>query len=321
MSRRTQLALLLVGVAAFVLLVHQAGPAVLLQQVRGAGWVLLPVILVFGLVYLCNSESWRLTMHERPPLISTPRAYAITVWAFALNYVTPMVSVGGEPFKIASASRWLGRRGATASVLGERLLHMQGHLLFFFTGVVLAFVELPRTVIGMVPLSIVAIALLAVGSIALMPHRRGGAVRLLDWLRRLPLPHRWIEWMGRKREAAEEVDSQLTAFYHDSPRRYVGAVALEYLGRCISVVELMLIAGAIGVPVSYGVAFLIASFASFAVNLLFFLPFGLGAREVGLYAIFALLGLPPELGVVASVLGRIRELTWIAIGLLLGMFA
>src|SRR5690606_15281519 len=59
-------------------------------------------------------------------------------------------------------------------------------------------------------------------------------------------------------------------------------------------------------------------FASFAVNIAFFLPFGLGAREGGLYAIFGLLGMPPELGVAASMLGRIRELTWIGLGLALG---
>ena len=318
MSRRAQLALLAVGVAAFGLLVWQAGPATLLEQIRQSGWVVLPAVLVYGVVYLFNSEAWRLTMHVRPPLLPATRAYAITAWTFALNYLTPMVSVGGEPFKIAAASPWLGKRGATASVLGERLLHMQGHLLFFFTGVVLAFIHLPRTAIGMVPLILVALVLVAVGYMSLVPHRRGGALALLHLLERLPIPRRWKSWLAGKHDAAREVDMQLTTFYSDSPRRYAGALALEYTGRCLSVLELLLIANAIGVPVTYGVAFLIASFASFAVNIAFFLPFGLGAREGGLYAIFGLLGMPPELGVAASMLGRIRELTWIGLGLLLG---
>lgn len=318
MTRRAQLTLLAVGVAAFGLLVWQAGPATLLAQIRQSGWVVVPTILVYGMVYLFNSEAWRLTMHERPPLIPSARSYAITVWAFALNYLTPMVSVGGEPFKIAAASPWLGTRGATASVLGERLLHMQGHLLFFLTGIVLAIVYLPRTTIGMLPLILVALVLAVVGYMSLVPHRRGGALALLHLLERLPIPRRWKRWLAGRHDAAREVDTQLTAFYNDSPRRYVGALALEYAGRCLSVLELLLIANAIGVPVTYGVAFLIASFASFAVNIAFFLPFGLGAREGGLYAIFGLLGMPPELGVAASMLGRIRELAWIGLGLALG---
>src|SRR5690606_20322244 len=67
MSRRSQLILLAIGVGAFVLLVYQAGPAMLLHQIRDSGVVLVPVILVYALVYVFNSEAWRLVMHERPP--------------------------------------------------------------------------------------------------------------------------------------------------------------------------------------------------------------------------------------------------------------
>lgn len=321
MRRRTQFGFLLLGIAAFVLLVDQAGPAQLLAQVRQSWPVLLPIVLIYGVVYLASSEAWRLTMHDRPPRISSPRAYAITAWAFALNYVTPMVSVGGEPFKIAAASPWLGRRGATASVLGERLLHMQGHLLFFLTGVGLAFVYLPRTAIGMVPLSLAAAGLLLLSAIALVPHRHGGAVRVLEVLKRLPLVRRKAAWLEGKRAAAAEVDAQLIAFYRESRARYVGAILLEYAGRCLSVVEIVLIARAVGVELSYGTAYLVTSFTSFAVNALFFLPFGLGSREGGLYVIFALLGLPPGLGVATSMLGRLREITWVALGLAFGTVA
>src|SRR5690606_23806135 len=83
--RRTQFGFLLLGIAAFVLLVDQAGPAQLLAQVRQSWPVLLPIVLIYGVVYLASSEAWRLTMHDRPPRISSPRAYAITAWAFALN--------------------------------------------------------------------------------------------------------------------------------------------------------------------------------------------------------------------------------------------
>lgn len=321
MSRRSQLILFAVGIGAFVLLVYQAGPGMLLQQIRDSGMVLIPVILIYGLVYLLNSEAWRLVMHDRPPRISSPRSYAITAWAFALNYVTPMVSVGGEPFKIVAASRWLGRRGAAASVLGERLLHMQGHLLFFLTGIVLAFIYLPRTAIGMVPLAFVATLLLAAGSVSLIPYRRGGALRLLDLLGKTPLPRRWREWLALRRDGAAEIDAQLTTFYRDQPARYAVALLMEYAARCISVVEMLLVGWAIGVPIDYWTAYLIVGFASFAVNAMFVLPFGLGAREGGLYVIFALLGLPPQLGVVASIFGRIRELAWIALGFLLGFLA
>lgn len=144
---------------------------------------------------------------------------------------------------------------------------------------------------------------------------------MLGLLERIPLPHRWHQWLLLRREGAAEIDAQLTTFYRDQPVRYLAALLLEYAARCISVVEMLLVGWAIGVPIDYWTAYLIVCFASFAVNAMFILPLGLGAREGGLYVIFALLGLPPQLGVVASIFGRIRELVWIALGFIVGFLA
>jgi uncharacterized membrane protein YbhN (UPF0104 family) len=81
--------------------------------------------------------------------------------------------------------------------------------------------------------------------------------------------------------------------------------------------EFYFIARGVGTPVSFPVAFLISSFSSLIVNLFFFMPFNVGTKEGGLYFIFHMLGLPARLGVAAAVISRLRELSWIIIGLLL----
>lgn len=321
MSRRLHFVFLAVGVIAFALLIWRVGPLQLLEDIRRAGWVLLPVVLVYAAVYLGSSEAWRLTMPIRPPPVSHPRAFALTAWGYALNYVTPMVSVGGEPFKILAASQWLGKRAATASVLSLRLLHVQAHLLFFLAGVVVAALLLPRGAVGWLALIITGLVLVALGLLLMRVHRRGGVEWLIRVVQRLPLVRRRAAWLESKRPGAAEVDGHIRAFYLESPRRYAGALALEFASRCMSVVELMLIAHAIGLSIGYWTAFLITSFASLFVNMFFFVPFALGAREGGLYMIFGLLGLPPSLGVVASLIGRLREMSWTALGLLLGFVA
>src|SRR5438132_14365106 len=72
------------------------------------------------------------------------RAYAITVASFSLNFMTPMVNVGGEPFKIAAVAPWLGLRRAAGSVVIYQILHTLGMLLSFLTAVVLGALLLPR---------------------------------------------------------------------------------------------------------------------------------------------------------------------------------
>jgi uncharacterized membrane protein YbhN (UPF0104 family) len=81
--------------------------------------------------------------------------------------------------------------------------------------------------------------------------------------------------------------------------------------------EFFIIARGVGHPVTFGTAFLIGGFSSLVVNLFFFMPFNVGSKEGGLYVIFSALGLPSRLGVAAAVVSRLREITWIAIGLLL----
>jgi uncharacterized protein (TIRG00374 family) len=273
---------------------------------------------VYGVVYVLNTIAWRLTMIEHS-VLSMSRAYAINVAAFAINYLTPFASIGGEPYKIVAASQWMGSRNAAASVLNFRLVHMQAHALIFLTGVVLAFMWLPRTAIGFPVLALMALVLIGLNALLFAIHREGVLERLFDLMARIPVVRILAQKLEPRRAALVEVDRQLIAFHRDHTARYYASLAAEYAARVFSMLEFFIIAAAMGTPVSFGTAFLIGGFSSLVVNLFFFMPFNVGSKEAGLYTIFAALGLPPRLGVAAAVLSRLRELTWIAIGLLLSL--
>lgn len=315
-SRKAQLLFFAAGAIALTILILRADPEQLMRDVRNAGWAVPAIVGVYGVVYLLNTIAWRLTMIETPRL-SFPRAYAINVAAFAINYMTPFASIGGEPFKIVAASQWMGARNATASVLNFRLVHMQAHLLVFLTGVALAFVLLPSGAIATPVLVVMAVVLLILAAVLFAVHREGVVERLFDLVERLPIINRLAKRLEPRRAALIEVDRQLIAFHKANPVRYYGSLIFEYGARVFSMLEFFIIARAVGHPVSFGTAFLIGGFSSLVVNLFFFMPFNVGSKEGGLYAIFAALGLPARLGVAAAVLSRLRELAWIAIGLLL----
>lgn len=316
MSRRAQLILFAIGAIALTVLVARANPAQLVADVRGAGWAVPAIVVVYGVVYALNTVAWRLTMIETPRL-SFSRAYVINVAAFAINYMTPFASIGGEPFKIIAASQWMGGRNGAASVLNFRLVHMQAHLLVFLTGVALAFILLPAGTIATVLLVLITAVLLLLSALLFAIHREGVIERLFDLARRLPFLSRLASRLEPRRAALIEVDRQLRAFHHASPLRYYVSLAAEYGARVLSMFEFFIIARAVGHPVSFGSAFIIGGFSSLVVNLFFFMPFNVGSKEGGLYMIFAALGLPARLGLAAAVISRLRELSWIALGLLL----
>ena len=245
-SRRTQMIFFSIGALALALLIARSDPAQLLADVRQAGWAVPAVVAVYGIVYVLNTIAWRLAMIEDPKL-SFPRAYAINVAAFAINYLTPFASIGGEPYKIVAASQWMGTANATASALNFRLVHMQAHALIFLTGVGLAFIWLPRSAIGLPVLIVMAIILLGLNALLFALHREGMVERLFDVLARIPLLRRLAVKLEPKRAALIEVDRQLIAFHGSHPYRYYGSLAAEYAARVFSMLEFYIIARAMGI--------------------------------------------------------------------------
>jgi uncharacterized membrane protein YbhN (UPF0104 family) len=317
MRRRTRLVLSFAGTLILVFLIERIGPDAILDYARRTGWYALPIVLVFLPVYLCNAFAWHLVMAgspSRPPFL---RTFAVTVAGFAINYLTPVVSLGGEPFKVAAVTPWTGPSRAASSVIVFGMLHALSHLFIWLTAVVVAFVILPVDTI--VTIALLGIGLVLLGLIAFVfgRHRHGILEDLLDILLRIPLLRRLAGPWEPKRPMLVRIDSQIGEFWLHDRSRFFAALASEYAGRAISVIEFWLILLSLGHAVGYFEAFLIGSFASLVLNLMFFIPFSLGAREGGVLAIVAALGMPAGAGVYASLVTRLRELAWIAIGLAL----
>src|SRR2546428_43112 len=104
-SRKLQLLLFLCGFGVFGYLVARIGPGTLVADAVRTGWMFVPILLLYGVVYVANGWAWWLIMADEPSRPPFWRACGITVASFSLNFLTPMVNVGGEPFKIAAVDR------------------------------------------------------------------------------------------------------------------------------------------------------------------------------------------------------------------------
>jgi len=318
MSRTVRLALFLVGAAVFGCLVARIGIGRLAADAAATGFMFVPIVLLYAVVYACSAFAWRLTMGDssRP---SYWRTYTISVAGGALNFLTPLINAGGEPYRIAALTPSLGGRRAAGSVILHRMLHSFAYVLVWFTAIVLAFALLPRDAptIVLVVLGCAGVVLLGIIALFMSAHRSGLLERLLDWLNRLPLARRLGAILEPKRSMLAELDQQITEFYHRSPARFVRAILLEYLGRCVFMLEIVLIVASLGYRISYPLAFTIGGLEAIVGNVLFLVPFELGAREGAYFLLFKLFDLDPQLGMYTSIVGRVRDFAWIAAGLLL----
>jgi hypothetical protein len=317
MRRRLPLLFLLLGSAGFAYLVARIGPSRLIDDATATGWLFLPIVASYAVVYLCNASAWRLLLADGGARIPFGRLYAITVAGFGLNAVTPIVPAGGEAFRVASLAPWVGSRRAACATVSFFLVHALGSLAIWATGITGAMLLRRDDPLVLGLGSALLVTLAAISWILLGGQRHGVVARVVRLARRLPLPARAGAALEGWQEGAAALDRELTGLYHESPRRFLLCVGLDYLGRCVGFIEYWLACVGAGLHIGYGHALVIGALASMGGNLFFWIPFELGGKEGVLYSIFQLFGADPAVGVYASVVTRVREVCWVLIAVVL----
>ena len=317
MSPRTRILAFVAGAAVFLYLLSRIGFHALVSDTRQTGWMFVPILVLYGLGYVCNTTAWGLTLAAEPRRPSFWRLYGITVSGFALNFVTPMLNVGGEPFRIAAVAPWTTTRRAAASVVMHNNLRLFGFLVSWLAALALGFWFLPHSPAILAALGAATALLLALAAILFSGHRRGALEWTLDLLHRLPGLGRLAGWLEPRREALVQMDLQVARFSREHPGRFVGALGLECASRVIYMAEYYLIAVSIGLQLGFAKAYMIGGLSSLMQNVLFVIPFEMGSKEASLYVLFRMLGIDPRLGVYTAIVTRLRDAVWIGLGLLL----
>ena len=316
MSRSLRALAFVVGAGILAMLVRQVGLDVLIDATRTVGWVAAPIVALHALVYGLNTLSWWITLAHEPGSPPFRTLFRISVVGFAINFLTPVVNAGGEPYRIAALTPWLGARRAAGSVLQYAMLHALSSLLMWLTAIAAA-LTLPgvqgRTWWTLLALGGVIVAALGV---VRSGHRHGFVARLAAWIARRRIG-RVSTWLTQREAALAAVDAQMTTLHAERPGRLGAAIAVDYLSRGVAMAELLLVAHAVGTPLGVTPALMISGLSALAVNVFFLLPWEMGSREGSLYLLFGLAGVPASLGLIAAVMTRVREFAWCAIGLAL----
>ena len=314
MNKFVRIGAFLLGATLLTVLIVHSGPLALWHTISSSVWVAIPLVLLWGLVYACNARAWQLLMPNRPPEFTFWRAYILTISSFAMNYAIPSFSLGGEPLKVAGATPWVGRHRAVGSVVGFRFLHGIAHVIVFLTAVIPAAILLPHKLPILALLGVATLVFVGAAYFLLSQHRTGIFERGVALIGRFRPLRRIATRLEENRGRLQELDRELTAI-HAAPGKFKWAVATEVLGRLLSTCEYTILLYGLGLGFDPIRAYVITNMASVLANLLFFVPFEMGSKEGGAYVVFGWLGLNPELGTSAALLSRVRELSWVAIGL------
>jgi len=296
------------GVALFAALVAQNDPAAVLASIADLSWRL-AILLCFpvSLVMLFDTLGWRFAFLRET--VSFRALAASRLAGEAFNLTTPTAALGGEAVKAWLLRGYAPLDASLASVIVAKTTITLAQGLYLLLGVVVAWQTAltgSRLLSGMLwLLAIEAVAL----ALFVLVQTRG----MLGWTWRL------LERIGvrvaRGHATLGRIDDALGQFYRTAPRRLVLSIAFHFVAWLLGSVETWLILKFLGSEVSLATATVIETFGTAIRVATFLIPASLGVLEGGFLATFAALGLSSTTAISFSLVRRVREVVWIAIGL------
>ncbi|TGX83850.1 flippase-like domain-containing protein [Palleniella muris] len=326
MSDKIKYIFLTIGIAAIIVmcLTFDVSLAELYRDMQRTGIRLVAILALWGGLYAMNTMSWRVIIRGSGDCpVSFFRLLRLTVTGFALNYSTPVGLLGGEPYKILAMTPHIGGQRATSSVVLFSMMHVFSHFLFWLTSLVLYVAIEPGILLSPAAyLVIIPMALFCLAGVYffMKGYRTGMVAKIVRILGRLPfLGKRAEKFYSARSEDLHKIDRQIAELHGQNRKSFYVSLLLEYIGRVLQCIEIFLILQVFGREASlltFVHSFLILSFTSLFANLLFIFPLQLGGREGGFVMSSAQMGMTTEVGMFISIICRVRELFWAAIGML-----
>lgn len=282
-------------------------------------YIWLPTLIaLWAVIYVLHCAAYASIMGDSRKKIPFYHLVKIVISGFAINHVTPVGMVGGEPYRIMELKPYIGTEKATAATLTFTIMHTFSHLMFWLTGAVV-FLCLYFFSVGAFP-AIVAMIIAALGIVLCLMFLKSGknglALPALTLLSRIPLlGNVFARLIESKREQLSNIDREMGAF-RVRKKDFVVTTLIEYITRLLEPVEFYIIFRLLGVDISYFACVVALACASLLGNLMFFVPMQVGSREAGLALALSWTGVASPFGVTASLLARLREIFYIALGVI-----
>lgn len=320
-----RLILLFLGFLTLIGLIWHIGPIRILDATTALSAIgLLVILLPSLLMYALETWGWRLTLGRHAGAVTFWRLFAVRTAGEVVNLTTPTAYVGGEPVK----AYLLKRHGVPlvdglASVVTAKTTMTIAEVAFILLGVGVAVFTIGTPAGPSAPANrsgahvlgaALSVGLLLFGTALLVAaQRRGLFSGLLGLLRRCRIH---VGFLEAREEKLRALDRTILDFYVRDRRAYRLSTGVFFLGWMAEALEVYAILYVLGGSKDFPAALSIGALSVFIKGGTFFIPGSLGAQEGGNLMLLLAYGYSDLTGITFALLRRLRELVWIAIGLL-----
>jgi uncharacterized protein (TIRG00374 family) len=304
---------IVLGVALLLFLISQIGVGELWRELARLGWGLVPLILIEGVADVCHTLGWRHCLTGEQRSVPFLRLFRIRLAGYAINYLTPTATLGGELTKgTLLTTDSSGATAATGVIIGKLALTL-AQLLFVAVGSLFTLWGVPLPA-GVWPAMLAGNALLGMGVIGfLLVQKYGKLGALVRWL----VGHRVGGKVLQKAAAhVTEVDDELRLFYKERQQDLPFAMIWHILGYACGILQSWFFLYLLTDDVSFRVAAGIWFLGSWFDLLTFAVPLNLGTQEATRVVALKALGFESVMGLAYGVTLRLEQLFWAGCGLL-----
>ena len=293
-----------------------------LRRISESGFLLLFVLLPYGLIILAESIAWRLTIRRKPGP-EPGRLCLIRVATDAILYSVPGGVALAEPMRPVLLQKQCGieMTEGIGSCIITKINIAVAQVLFIVVGFILVILFYPGVSIqlgieGSLAVSLLeGFVLLCALGLLILPlsgPRLGQLARLLSRIPLAPL-QRFVE---RMEPAAQRLDRHVGRFAREHTLRFVASLLFGFAAWLLIALETYLILKILGAEPTFTQAIALESVASILRIVFFFIPSGLGASEVGFVTLLLAFGFPQAITLAAAYIGikRLKEAGWVALG-------
>ncbi|MGH7263204.1 MAG: flippase-like domain-containing protein, partial [Candidatus Rokuibacteriota bacterium] len=270
MKVRLQWLALALGCLLFLWVLRHVGFEETIGQIRQVGWTLPLLLLPSILTWVLFCLGWWWTLSDR---VSFTSLFFARSAGEAVNAITPLAYLGGEPVK-AVILRRLGipLTDGVASVVVTKTVAVFAYFLFISMGLTVALLQgkdFSAPLVGGVGAGL----LLAASLLVLYSSQRRGLFSILYGLLRRFGGKGWI----KKRETAEILDRKIVALY-ETRRSISGCLIFSVLGWLATVIETYVFLWGLGVRVDLVTAVVIQALLLGVKAATFFVPGSVGTQ-------------------------------------------
>ena len=311
--KKLNTALLLIGLAFLVYLVWKIGLGELWRQVSALGWGVALLILSEGLANLAHTEGWRRCIHGSYPAVPLLRLFRMAMAGFAINYLTPSASVGGEVSRATLLATVRNGPVAVSSVLLDKLMTAVAHLALAVLGSLFLLWRVRLPIELWAAMALITVLLTGGMVVFLLLQKHGKVGGVFRWMAEHKLGGRFLQMAAERMSA---VDADLKRFYRERPRDLALSVWWHLLGHSAALLQAWLFLTWLEQPAPLATV-AAAGFLSLWFDLMTFaIPLNLGTLEGSRIVVFNALGCPSLLGMAFGVAVRVAQVFWAVFGLI-----